>query len=156
MGGGVFQSTDLMLTYHCGALEGSPAYAATCAGARLITVSVMTSTGMVSVLRLETRVEAAEHRVPTPLMKARRRIGQPRMGKAQIRLGVAGGLEFDGDHAGDAAGVLGDPGENQATRGIDLEVFARVFDDPAVSLHHHAQLPADAKVDVSVDRPDRR
>src|SRR5260370_16202263 len=78
------------------------------------------------------------------------------MGKTQIRLGVAGGLEFDGDHARYAAGVRRDPGEHQAVRGIDLEVFARVFDYAAVPLHHDAQPPADAKVDVGFDRADRR
>src|SRR5215831_88067 len=45
-GGGVFHSTALMFTYHAGALDGSPAYAATWSGGRAITISVTTSTAI--------------------------------------------------------------------------------------------------------------
>src|SRR3954454_17959627 len=43
-GGGVSHSTDVMSTYHSGALLGSPAYPATVARGRAITISVWTST----------------------------------------------------------------------------------------------------------------
>jgi hypothetical protein len=45
-GGGVFHSTDLMFTYHFGALSGSRANAATSAGGQAMMISVTTSTGM--------------------------------------------------------------------------------------------------------------
>src|SRR5687768_7809976 len=47
IGGAVFHSTDLMFTYQSGARDGSPAYAATSATGLLMTMSVITSTGMV-------------------------------------------------------------------------------------------------------------
>src|SRR5215510_10174663 len=45
-GGGVFQSAEMMLTYHSGAFDGSEAYDATSAIGRSIVVSVTTSTGI--------------------------------------------------------------------------------------------------------------
>src|SRR3954468_18573525 len=46
IGGGVRHSTESMLTYHSGALPGSPAKPATSATGRRITVSVSTSTSL--------------------------------------------------------------------------------------------------------------
>src|SRR3954469_16005919 len=52
VGGAGCQSTESMLAYHSGAWEGSPAYAATSATGRAITVSTCTSTPMAHLLVL--------------------------------------------------------------------------------------------------------
>src|SRR5262245_36226091 len=54
-GGGVCHCTEEILAYHCGAWDGSVAYAATCSHGRAMTTSVSTSTAMPSSSHVERR-----------------------------------------------------------------------------------------------------
>src|ERR1700682_3575743 len=155
MGGGVSHSTDLMLTYQRGALEGSPAYAATCACGRLITVSVSTSTRIAEPLVfVQTPAQAIEHRVPSPPMPAGSVIGQSRMDEPQVSETVTGGMKLDSDDARHVTGVGRNPGEDEAVRRLDFQVFTGVFDHATLALHHDAEPAADAEVDVGFDGAD--
>src|SRR6478736_4297858 len=52
-GGSVFQSVDAMFAYHCGAFEGSAAYAATSVTGRGMTTSVTTATSAMAAILLK-------------------------------------------------------------------------------------------------------
>src|ERR1700674_1932656 len=101
---------------------------------------------MLESLRLvQTSAEAVEHCVPSPTMPAGGLIGKLHMDQAQVGETVAGVVELHGDDAGHAAGVRGNPGENEAARRIDFQVFTGVFDHAAVALHHEETPPPDVK-----------
>src|SRR5439155_15171374 len=108
-------------------------------GGRSMTVSVSTSTGMV-LLRAssgdvpihvssrraprEAAGQAIEHRAPPVAMRCGDRLGELAVDETELGRTLALGLELHGDQAGPGAGERGHPGEHQAPRGVDLDVFA--------------------------------
>src|SRR3954470_17270018 len=114
IGGGVRHSTESMLTYHSGALPGSPAKPATSATGRRITVSVSTSTSLATSTTSSTGIfprgggngALARARESLPIWIARPALSSPTnawrsapwVRRTRRRSGLVPGSRNDGGH----------------------------------------------------------